>query len=60
MLDTARVWVKICGSMRITAEEHPNPSVTPIAKALIKHAPDSLVWGFGSAASAHVGKDDAQ
>ncbi len=45
MLDTGRVWVKISGPMRITAEEHPYPSVTPIAKALIKRAPDRLVWG---------------
>ena len=45
MLDTGRVWVKISGPMRITPEEHPYPSVTPIAKALIKHAPDRLVWG---------------
>jgi predicted TIM-barrel fold metal-dependent hydrolase len=45
MLDTGRVWVKLSGPMRITTEEPPYPSVTPLARALVKHAPERLVWG---------------
>ncbi|KLU27173.1 amidohydrolase family protein [Caballeronia mineralivorans] len=45
LLDTGRFWVKISGPMRITMEEPPYPSVVPIARALVKHAPERLVWG---------------
>ncbi len=45
MLDTGRVWVKLSGPMRCTMEEPPYPSMTPIARALVKHAPERLVWG---------------
>jgi predicted TIM-barrel fold metal-dependent hydrolase len=45
MLDTSRVWVKISGPMRCTAQNLPYPSVTPLARALVKHAPERLVWG---------------
>jgi 2-pyrone-4,6-dicarboxylate lactonase len=45
MLDSGRVWVKLSGPMRCTQEEPPYPSVTPLAKALVQHAPDRLVWG---------------
>jgi 2-pyrone-4,6-dicarboxylate lactonase len=45
MLDSGRVWVKLSGPMRCTAEEPPYPSVTPLAQALVRHAPDRLVWG---------------
>ena len=45
MLDTGRVWVKLSGPMRCTLEEPPYPSMTPIARALVAHAPERLLWG---------------
>jgi 2-pyrone-4,6-dicarboxylate lactonase len=45
MLESGRVWVKLSGPMRCTLEEPPYPSVTPLAKALVRHAPDRLLWG---------------
>jgi predicted TIM-barrel fold metal-dependent hydrolase len=45
MLDSGRVWVKLSGPMRVTTEEPPYPSVTPLAQALLRHAPERLVWG---------------
>ncbi len=45
MLDTGRVWLKLSGPMRCTMQNMPYPSVTPMAQALVKHAPERLVWG---------------
>ncbi|XAH25171.1 amidohydrolase family protein [Xylophilus sp. GW821-FHT01B05] len=45
MLDTGRVWVKLSGPMRCTEKEPPYRDLTPIARALVAHAPDRLVWG---------------
>ena len=45
MLDTGKVWLKLSGPMRCTPENVPYPSVTPMARALVKHAPERLVWG---------------
>ncbi len=45
MLDTGRVWLKLSGPMRCTMEKLPYPSVTPLAHAFVKHAPERLVWG---------------
>jgi predicted TIM-barrel fold metal-dependent hydrolase len=45
MLDSGKVWVRISGPMRCTKEDFPYPSVTPMARALVKHAPERLVWG---------------
>jgi 2-pyrone-4,6-dicarboxylate lactonase len=44
MLDTGRVWVKLSGPMRCTDEEPPYPCVTPIARALVAHAPERMMW----------------
>ena len=44
MLDTGRVWVKLSGPMRCTLEEPPYPSVVPLAQALVRHAPERMVW----------------
>lgn len=44
-MDTGRVWVKLSGPMRCTQEDPPYPSVTPLAHALVAHAPERLVWG---------------
>lgn len=45
MLDTGRVWVKMSAPMRITSQAHPYPAVTAVARALVRHAPERLVWG---------------
>lgn len=45
MLDTGRVWLKLSGPMRCTTENLSYPSVTPLAKLFVKHAPDRLLWG---------------
>ena len=45
MLDTGRVWVKLSGPMRCTLENIPYPAVTPLAGALVRHAPERLVFG---------------
>ncbi len=45
MLDTGRVWLKLSGPMRCTLENVPYPSVTPMAHAFVKHAPERMVWG---------------
>jgi 2-pyrone-4,6-dicarboxylate lactonase len=45
MLDTGRVWVKLSGPMRCTLQNFPYPAVTPLAHALVRHAPERLVFG---------------
>ena len=45
MLDSGRVWVKLSGPMRCTTQNYPYPAVTPLARALVRHAPERLVWG---------------
>ena len=39
------MWVKLSGPMRCTLEEPPYLSVVPLARALVRHAPERLVWG---------------
>lgn len=45
LLDTGRFWVKLSGPMRICTGSLPYPSVTPIARRLVAHRPDRLLWG---------------
>jgi 2-pyrone-4,6-dicarboxylate lactonase len=45
MLDTGRVWVKLSGPMRCAMGDFPYAEVTPLARALVRHAPERLVWG---------------
>jgi predicted TIM-barrel fold metal-dependent hydrolase len=45
MLDTGRVWVKLSGPMRCDPGDFPYASVTPLARALVAHAPQRLLWG---------------
>jgi predicted TIM-barrel fold metal-dependent hydrolase len=45
MLDTGRVWIKLSGPMRCMSGDFPYAAVTPIARALVKYAPQRLVWG---------------
>ncbi|MGZ5811574.1 MAG: amidohydrolase family protein [Xanthobacteraceae bacterium] len=57
MLDSGRVWVKISGPMRCTREEYPYPPVTALARALVAHRPDRLVFGTDWP---HVNMNDRQ
>ncbi len=45
MLDTGRVWIKLSGPMRCMPGDFPYAALTPIARALVAHRPDRLVWG---------------
>ena len=45
MLDTGRVWIKLSGPMRCAQGDWPYAAVTPMARALVKYAPQRLVWG---------------
>ena len=45
MLDTGRVWVKMSGPMRCSKLDPPYPDMIPFAHALVRHAPERLVWG---------------
>ncbi len=45
MLDTGRVWIKLSGPMRCMPGDFPYAAVTPIARALVAHMPERLVWG---------------
>jgi 2-pyrone-4,6-dicarboxylate lactonase len=45
MLDSGRVWVKLSGPMRCDPGDFPYSAVTPMARALVRHAPERLVWG---------------
>lgn len=44
LIDTGRVWVKLSRPMQITDEGPPYTSVTPVARALVKHAPERMLW----------------
>jgi 2-pyrone-4,6-dicarboxylate lactonase len=45
LLDSGKVWVKLSGPMRCTREEFPYSRMTPIARRLVAHAPERLLWG---------------
>lgn len=46
LLDTGRVWVKLSAPMRCSRYELlPYRLITPIARALVAHAPERLLWG---------------
>ena len=45
MLDTGKVWVKLSGPMRCDPGDFPYAPVVPLARALVRHAPERLVWG---------------
>jgi predicted TIM-barrel fold metal-dependent hydrolase len=45
LLDSGRVWVKLSGPMRCTREDFPYARVTPLARQLVAHAPERLIWG---------------
>ena len=45
LLETGRVWVKLSAPMRSTREEFPYAAMRPFAEALVRHAPERLLWG---------------
>ena len=45
MLDTGRVWAKLSGPMRCSQQDPPYSDMLPYAHALVRHAPERLVWG---------------
>jgi predicted TIM-barrel fold metal-dependent hydrolase len=45
LLETGRFWVKLSGPMRCSVEDLPYASVVPLARALVQHRPDRLLWG---------------
>lgn len=45
VLDSGRVWLKLSAPMRCTKQNYPYREVTPLAHALVRHAPERLVWG---------------
>jgi predicted TIM-barrel fold metal-dependent hydrolase len=57
MLETGRVWVKLSAPMRSTKFNYPYSELMPFAHALVKHAPERLVWGTDWP---HVNMNDLQ
>jgi predicted TIM-barrel fold metal-dependent hydrolase len=45
LMDGGRTWVKLSGPMRLTRSAAPYPDVSPLARALVAHRPDRLLWG---------------
>jgi predicted TIM-barrel fold metal-dependent hydrolase len=45
MLDSGKVWIKLSGPMRCAPGDFPYAAVTPMARALVRHRPDRLVFG---------------
>jgi len=45
MLDSGKVWIKLSGPMRCVPGDFPYAAVTPMARALVRHRPDRLVFG---------------
>ncbi|MDH3508396.1 MAG: amidohydrolase family protein [Gammaproteobacteria bacterium] len=45
LLEAGRCWVKLTGPYRLTREALPYAAVQPFAQALIRTAPERLLWG---------------
>ena len=45
MLDTGRVWLKLSAPMRFSSRNFPYADMTPLARALVAHAPERMLWG---------------
>jgi 2-pyrone-4,6-dicarboxylate lactonase len=41
----SKPWLKLSGPMRCSRQEYPYANVTPLARALVAHASQRLVWG---------------
>lgn len=44
LLDTGRFWVKLSGPMRVCGGDLPYAAVTPLARRLVAHRPDRMLW----------------
>jgi 2-pyrone-4,6-dicarboxylate lactonase len=45
LLQSGRGWSKLSAPYRTSTQPFPHADITPFAQALIKAAPDQLVWG---------------
>jgi predicted TIM-barrel fold metal-dependent hydrolase len=45
LLETSRCWIKLSAPMRMSNLAHPYEDVLPFVDALVKAAPERLVWG---------------
>ncbi|MEP9375342.1 amidohydrolase family protein [Aquabacter sp. CN5-332] len=45
LIDSGRVWTKLSGGDRLSAEGAPFRDVVPIADSLFRHAPERMLWG---------------
>jgi 2-pyrone-4,6-dicarboxylate lactonase len=45
LIDKGNCWVKISAPNRISKEPFPYADIAPLAKTLIKHAPERMLWG---------------
>lgn len=45
LLDTGRVWLKMSNPAFCTSDDFPYAPVLPFARALVRHAPERLIWG---------------
>lgn len=45
LLGEGRTWVKLSGSYAVTADGPPYADVAPLARALLREAPERCVWG---------------
>ncbi|MEK9658694.1 MAG: amidohydrolase family protein [Chloroflexota bacterium] len=45
LMANEKAWVKICGGERISSDGPPFHDAVPFAKALLKAAPDRVLWG---------------
>ncbi|WP_199720679.1 amidohydrolase family protein [Azospirillum cavernae] len=45
LLDSGRVWLKLSGAERLSKAHAPYDDVAPMARRLVGHAPNRLLWG---------------
>jgi len=45
LMELPNAWVKVCGSERVSSAGAPFTDSAPFAAALIKAAPDRVLWG---------------
>ena len=45
LLDTGRIWVKVSGADRLSKLGAPFSDVVPLARSLVEHAPERILWG---------------
>lgn len=45
LLDSGRCWIKLSGAYRLSAGPFPYPDTLDLARRLVQHAPERLVWG---------------